>query len=232
MHVVSLNKGPFVLAFWELSRRAAEKGVALKLSGATAAALPTVDIATYCLAGATISKILGILNGTSNYILTRMEAGLTFAEALREAQDMGIAERDPSLDVGGWDTANKLLILTNVALGTNLRLEDIEVQGITDITPQDVRAAREAGHVIKLLGQAERDESGVRASVRPVTLPREHPLAAVTGTTKAVHFETDTMGSLTVIGGRSDPRAAAAAALKDIINLATSGQVQPEQPRI
>ncbi len=138
-----------------------------------------------------------------------------------------MAERDPSLDVGGWDTASKLLILSNVALGLDLRLEDIEVEGITGITPGDIRAAREAGQVIKLLGQAERDVSGWRASVRPVALPREHPLASVTGTTKAVHFETDTMGPLTVMGGRSDPRAAAAAALKDIINLATSGQMQP-----
>lgn len=220
MHVVSLNKGPFVVAFEELTRAAAERGVELKLSGATAAALPTLDVATYCLAGARIMKIQGIFNGTSNYVLTRMEEGLTFGKALEEAQRLGIAERDPTLDVGGWDTANKLLVLTNVAMGARLRLDDIQVKGITLVSPVDIERAAGRGMTIKLIGEAEVTGTGVTAIVAPVFLPRTHPLAPVTGTTKAIHFETDTMGSLTVIGGKSDPQAAAAAALKDTINLA------------
>ncbi len=220
MHVVTLSKGPLVVAYPEISSLAKKSGVVLKFSGATAAALPTTDIALYALAGCKINRIMGILNGTTNYILTRMTRdAVPYEEALKEAQAKGIAEPDPSLDVEGWDTASKILILANAVMEANLTLKDVDIEGIAGITLERVKAARAEGKVIKLMGEACWEGRGVKVNVRPQTIPLEHTLAGVSDAVKAVHFETDVAGDLTVIGGRSDPKAAAAAALKDVINL-------------
>ncbi len=228
MHVVTLAKGGLVLDFNNLKDLARKNGVEIRYSGATAAALPTIDIANYCLAGVSVTEIMGILNGTSNYVLTKMtEEGMTFEAALKEAQVLGIAEPQPELDVGGWDTAAKILILSNEIFGIDLTLEDISVTGITHVTLSMIEEAKKQGEVIKLVGESRlvqggrsKDKPNVEVMVGPQTLPNDHTLAGVKNTTKAIYFNTDTMGELSVIGGKSDPRAAAAAALKDIINLA------------
>ena len=124
-----------------LTEKARARGLALKYSGATAAALPTLDVATVALAGAAIERIDGILTGTTNYILSRLEAGETFAEALAEAQAKGIAEPDPSMDIDGWDTACKLLLIANAAAGTTLTLADIKVEGIRSVSVDMLRIA-------------------------------------------------------------------------------------------
>ncbi|MCK7480459.1 MAG: hypothetical protein M0C28_26890 [Candidatus Moduliflexus flocculans] len=128
-NAVAASKGALVVGLPELRKLAAENGACLRFSGATAAALPTVDVGLFSLAGARISGIQGILNGTSNYILTRMGEGLDYGEALRVAQDQGIAEPDPSHDVGGWDTACKILLITNACLGSAYVLKDVQVAG-------------------------------------------------------------------------------------------------------
>ncbi len=220
-HAVVASKGALVVGLPELRKLAAENGVCLKFSGATAAALPTVDVGLFSLAGARISGIQGILNGTSNYILTRMGEGLAYGEALRVAQDQGIAEPDPSHDVGGWDTACKILLITNACLGSAYVLKDVQVAGIADLEVEFVRQARREDRSVKLLATAAPGRSGERWSldVRPSLVDASHPLAAVNGTEKGISFLTDSMGTVTVTGGRSNPRGAAAALLKDIINI-------------
>jgi homoserine dehydrogenase len=220
MHVASANKGPFIHHYRELRDLAARHGVALKLSAAAAAALPTLDVAQVCLAGTEILAIEGVLNGTSNFILTRMRGGQEYADALAEAQRLGIAEPDPTLDVEGYDTANKLALITNVCLAADLAPEDVERTGITGLAAEAVRGAAAGGKVYRLVGRADRDATGrVRARVAPEALPADHPLAAVDGAEKGITYTTDTMHRVTVLGGKSDPRGAAAALLKDVLNI-------------
>jgi homoserine dehydrogenase len=219
-HVASANKGPFIRHYRELRELAAKHGVALKLGAAAAAALPTLDVAQTCLAGTEILAIEGVLNGTSNFILTRMRSGTGYAEALAEAQRLGIAEPDPTLDVEGYDTANKLALITNVCMEGDLGPEDVERTGITGLGADLVRAAAAEGRVYRLVGRATRDADGrPRARVAPEALRADHPLAAVEGAEKGITYTTDTMHRVTVVGGKSDPRGAAAALLKDILNI-------------
>jgi homoserine dehydrogenase len=218
-HVATANKGPLVVSFRSLLKLAQKNHRSLKFSGATAAALPTLDIGLFSLAGAEILSIEGILNGTSNFILTRMGEGATYKEALEDAQVKGIAEHNPALDVEGWDTAAKLLLIANSVLELDLTLEDINVQGVTEISPALVEGARKEGKALKLIGKINRTEGRWSTRVSPVAIESGHPLFYVDGTNKGISFHTDTMGSVTVSGGKSDPRGAAAAILKDIIHI-------------
>jgi len=218
-HVVTASKGPLVYDFKGLKETAKINGCQLGISGAAAAALPTVDLARYTLAGTEIRRIEGILNGTSNFVLTRMSEGGPYDDALKEAQAKGIAEPDPSKDIKGWDTAFKILIITNAVFGTSYRLEDVAVTGIDTITPEELKEASKSGHRFKLLGRYEKTDKGGILEVAPKALDPSHPLYSVTGSKKGITFETDTMGTITVIGGRSNPVGAAAALLKDLINI-------------
>ena len=220
-HAVAASKGALVVGLPRLRALAAANGVSLRFSGATAAALPTLDVGAFSLAGARIEGIQGVLNGTTNYVLTRMGEGLDYGEALREAQDKGIAEPDPSSDVGGWDTAAKILLITNACLDADYVLKDVRVSGIVGLDVAFVRSARGEGRSVKLLATAAPGRGGARWSldVRPSVLDPTHPLAHVNGTEKGISFLTDSMGTVTVTGGRSSPRGAAAALLKDIVNI-------------
>jgi homoserine dehydrogenase len=220
MHVATAAKGPLVLRHGELKALAQKSGARLMISAATAAALPTLDVGLICLAGTELIRAEGILNGTTNYILTRMtEAGVAYEEALAEAQRMGIAEPDPSLDVEGRDTANKILLIANEVFQARLTLREIPTTGITRITMKDIEEAKGDRRVIKLIGQVEKKGGGIAASVAPQALPWDHPLASVRGTEKALSYVTDTMDRVTVSGGRSNPLGAAAALLKDLIRI-------------
>lgn len=219
MDVVSANKGPFVLFYEELFAKAAARGVGIHISAATAAALPTLDVGLTCLAGSRVLSAEGILNGTTNYILTQMhQQGTAYDVALKEAQDMGIAETDPSYDVEGRDSANKILLIANRVFGQTLGLGDVAVEGITNVTPADIDQAKQDGKVIKLIGEVRAEGESYRLSVGPKALDKTHPLASVTGSEKAITYDTDTMGAITVMGGKSSPVGAAAAMLKDLIN--------------
>jgi homoserine dehydrogenase len=220
MHVVAANKGPLVLRYAELQELSQKHRALIYMSAATAAALPMLDVGQTCLAGAKILGIEGILNGTTNFILTKMqEESYSYPDALHEAQARGIAETDPRLDVEGFDTANKLILLSNALLGTRFGPSHVSRRGITEITTQMVLDARRAGKRVKLIGRATVRSGNVHLSVAPEDLPQDHPLASVHGAEKAVTYDTDTMGHVTVMGGRSSPTGAAAALLKDIINL-------------
>lgn len=220
MHVVTANKGPLVVAFAELRELARRKGRKLMYGPATAAALPTVSVGSYELAGSRITGIEGILNGTTNYILTQMrDRGVSYHQALREAQQLGIAETDPTLDVEGYDTANKLLILANSLMEGSLRLTDVERKGITGLSAEEVQGARLAGKAMKLVGTAQWEGARLRAVVRPTLLDAGHPLAAVDGSEKGVTFHSDLLGTLTITGGASGRIPAAASILRDLLNL-------------
>lgn len=218
-HVVTANKGPLVKDFQGLKERAKRNRASLGLSGAVAAALPTLDVALYSLAGTEMTGIEGILNGTTNYMLTRMSQGLDYQMALQEAQKLGIAEPDPSLDVEGWDTAAKILIITNAIFNAGFTLENMHVEGITDI-PSELRdRARQEGKCIKLLGRFAHLDGAPKLETALSLIDSSHPLYGVNGAQKGITFRTDTMDSVTIIGGKSDPIGAAAALLKDIINI-------------
>lgn len=220
LHVVTAAKGPLVLRYRELKDLAEKAKVKMMISAATAAALPTLDVGLSCLAGTEVLTAEGILNGTTNYILTRMyEDGCPYSEALAEAQKMGVAEPDPSLDVEGRDTANKILLIANEVFQADLSLGDIRVEGITRVAPEEILKAKKEGKVIKLIGRVEKKDGKVVASVAPMALSSDHPLAGVRGTEKAISYLTDTMDRVTVSGGKSNPVGAAAAILKDIIRI-------------
>jgi len=217
-HGVTANKSPLVYGFPEIKQAAEKYGVRLKISGATAAALPAADMILHSLAGTEIQKIEGILNGTSNYILTRMGEGLHFKNALAEAQAKGIAEPDPAQDIEGWDTAYKILILANVFFQAGLRLEDVFLKGLNDRLEKDPDFNKDR-EGYKLLGRCEKEKGSIRIEVKPIRLDKDHPLYSIKGTEKGILFLTDTMGRVVVTGGKSDPTGAAAALLKDIIGI-------------
>lgn len=219
-HVVTANKGPLVVDFRGIQKKAKKNRVSLGMSGATAAALPTLDVALHSLAGAEIYRIEGILNGTTNYMLTRMSEGIEYSVALKDAQEKGIAEPNPSQDVEGWDTAAKILIITNVIFGTSFTLKNIHVEGITNISSELLEEAKETEKEIKLIGRFIHDDEIRKPETRLSLIDPSHPLYGVNGAQKGITFFTDTMDSVTVKGGKSDPRGAAAALLKDILHIA------------
>jgi len=220
LDIVSISKGALVTNFRKIISKARENNLRVKYSGATAAALPTIDIGEYSLAGCQINSIEGILNGTTNYILTRMhEENLSFEETIREAQSLGIAEVNSDLDVKGIDSGCKILLLSNSLLGTEYTIGDLKIQGIDGVTKEDIELAKKNGMVIKLLARAYLSDGKYKIEVKPTEIAEDHPLIGVKGTNKGIVFNTDTMGMVAAFGGASNPRGAAAAALKDIINL-------------
>jgi homoserine dehydrogenase len=220
-HAAAASKGALVLRFKELTGLARKNGLQLKFSGAAAAALPTLDVGIQSLAGADILGIEGILNGTTNFILTRMGEGMDSEQALKVAQDKGIAELDPTLDIDGWDTACKLLLISNAVMRTDFGLSEVQVEGIRGISHELVIKASRLGKAIKLMGKCSEDEQDHRwkLAVGLALLSPSHPLYGVNETTKGITFYTDTMGPVTVMGGKSDPLGTGAALLKDIIGI-------------
>lgn len=220
MDIVTISKGALVHSYKELMTKANDKGVWIKFSGATAAALPTLDIGEYSLAGCTILRIEGILNGTSNFILTSMaENSLSYEKSLTLAQQKGIAESNPKLDVQGLDSASKILLLANGLLDANANIKDVQITGIENVTKQQMMEAKDNHHTIKLIASAEVENNSVTLTVRPQAIKDDHPLAHVHHTNKGIVFDTIEMGAVCATGGASHPRGAAAAALKDLINL-------------
>ncbi len=201
MHVATTNKGPVVLFARELIDRAAAKKVRFLFEGTVMSGTPTLSFAMRNLAGCEIRGIQGILNGTTNYMLTEMENGKPYDEALAQAQELGYAEAVPDADVEGFDAVGKVVILSNLLLGAKIAPGDVDREGITKITPGQIADAAAAGKRYKLIGSAKRAAGGaIEASVRPVALPLSDPLAGVGGATNALTFDTDLLGPVTVVG--------------------------------
>ncbi|MFC5666326.1 homoserine dehydrogenase [Kitasatospora misakiensis] len=217
-HVCTTNKGPVALQGPALKDLAARHGVSFEFEGSVMSGTPILRTAEHLLTGLRVTGVEGIMNGTSNYILGRLEAGAAFPDAVKEAQALGYAEADPTADVEGFDVQLKVMILAHQVLGANLRRQDVACEGISQLTPADMRDAASRGLRWKLVGQATRREDGsVDARVAPAALPADHPLAAISGTTNAVSFHTDLLGAVTVSGPGAGRTETAYALLSDII---------------
>lgn len=215
-HIVTANKGPIALALPRLQAMAQERGLQLRYEATVMAGTPAIATGRAGLAGSTIQEVRGILNGTTNYILTQMEGGLSYEEALQQAQTLGYAESDPTADVGGWDAAGKVLILLGALFGQSVSLAALDVTGITGIRSADIAAAAAAGERYKLIARA----SAEGGSVRPMRLPQSDPLTQVSGAQNAITYRTDLLGDVTLIGAGAGQRETAAALLADVLALA------------
>ncbi|HXE17237.1 MAG TPA: homoserine dehydrogenase [Stellaceae bacterium] len=220
-HVVTANKALLAHRGTELARRAEAKGVSLGFEAAVAGGIPILKVLREGLAANRVTRIYGILNGTCNYILTRMrhERG-EFVDVLADAQRLGYAEADPSFDVDGIDTAHKLALLAAVAFGGAVDLDAVHVEGIGHVSAQDIEYAAELGYVIKLLGVARPTERGLEQRVHPCMVPRSAPIAHVEGVFNAVVVEGDAVGRLMLEGRGAGAAPTASAVVSDLIDIA------------
>lgn len=216
IHSIVISKGALVFDGKGLKDRAKKTGAFLKVSGAAAAALPTIDLLDYNLKGCEVLCLEGILNATTNFLLSAMmNDGVSFVDALTKAQDGGFAESDPRNDTEGWDTASKVLILANFGLDANLGMEDIVVEGIQNVTEEQIKAWKHGGLVPKLIGALTRENGTYRATVSVKAVPTSDIFSQVEGKNKAIRIATDTMGEIVAIGCGTEPMATASASLKD-----------------
>ncbi len=219
--VVTANKALLAHHGVALAELAEANGVALAFEASSAGGIPVVKTLREALAGNTVTRLYGILNGTCNYILSRMELeGLTFEACLKDAQRLGYAEADPTFDVEGFDTAHKLAILTSLAFGTKIDSEAIHVEGISSIAPLDLKMADELGYRIKLLGVAERTKTGIEQRVHPTMVPKSSAIAQVMGVTNAVTIDADAVREITLVGPGAGGDPTASAVVADIADVA------------
>jgi homoserine dehydrogenase len=222
-HVVTANKALLAKHGVSLAKIAEDKGVLLNFEAAVAGGIPVIKALRESLTGNTVSRVYGIMNGTCNYILTRMwDEGISFEDCLADAQRLGYAEADPTFDIEGNDTAHKLAILTSLAFGTQIAADDIYLEGISNISLADIKAADELGYRIKLLGVALMTESGIEQRVHPTMVPVESVIAQVHGVTNAVAIETDLLGELLLSGPGAGGAATASAVIGDLADIAKS----------
>lgn len=212
-HIVTANKGPVAIGFSGLLRRAKEAGVKIRYEATLMAGTPAISMGLESLAGCKIDAVRGIVNGTSNYILCEMEKGLSYEDALQQAQELGYAETDPTADVAGWDAAAKVLIMLDAFFGVDFSLEDIDVSGITVVSKDDIDSAKANGERYKLIASATKHEGSVKA----VRIPLSDPLSQVNGATNALTFQTDLMGDVTVIGAGAGQKETGFALLADLL---------------
>jgi homoserine dehydrogenase len=226
--VVTANKALIAKHGTRLAEIAERSGAALNFEAAVGAAIPTIKTLREGLAGTALTRVYGILNGTCNYILTRMEQeGLSFAECLKDAQRLGYAEANPSFDVDGHDTAQKLAILASLAFGTRVSQSAVYVEGISSITPQDLKAAEDLDYRVKLLGVAVRTKTGIEQRVHPTMVPKSSSIAQVMGVTNAVTIDGEGIPPITLVGPGAGGAATASAVVADIADVARGLRVAP-----
>lgn len=213
VHVVTVNKGPLALALPALKELAQHKDVILRFSGSVGGGLPVIEFARQCARGDNIVKIEGVLNGTTNYIISRMEDGLEFDAALREAQEKGYAEKDPGLDIKGFDTAAKLVILANEILGIKATLNNVDIKGIEELSRKEINEAIQDGETYRLIGRVD---GGLE--VKPTKIRKEDPLA-IRYSLNAVSFTTLNSGVHVILGRGAGGRETATAIIRDLIEI-------------
>jgi homoserine dehydrogenase len=214
-HVVTTNKGPLALAMPALTELAEFNNVYLRFSGTVGGGTPMLEFAKRCLAGDRILGIRGILNGTTNYILTEMSQNhVTFQDALTNAQKLGYAEREPSMDIDGFDTACKVVILSNWIMNRKITLKDVDRTGIRDVTLQMLKEAAKRGNTLKLIGAID----GEKATVKPTEIPLANPLC-VSGVLNAITFQTEFAAEQTLIGRGAGGIETASAVLRDLLDI-------------
>lgn len=217
-HVVTANKDLLAARGLALAQTAAERGLDLRFEAAVAGGIPILTPLMTSLEGNDITEIMGIVNGTTNFILTKMtDEGMDFDAALREAQRLGFAEADPTADVEGLDAARKVAILASLAFHSVVTFDDVSVEGITAIRAKDIRYAREMGYVIKLIGIARNTGGAIEVSVSPMMIPKSHPLASVKDSFNAVFLHGDALGDAMFQGRGAGELPTASAVLGDLI---------------
>jgi len=219
MHVSMTNKGPVALAFPELRKIATDNNVQIGIEGTVMSGTPSLALGNEMLLAAGITKIQGILNGTTNYILCEMEKGLEYQTALKQAQELGYAEADPRGDVNGHDASAKVVILGNLFMDLALTLSDIDCTGIAEITTKDIEQAAEQNKHWKLIGTVEKTNTGFIASVKPEMIDKEHPLASISGATNAITYSTELLGDVTLIGPGAGRLETGYAVIEDILSI-------------
>ncbi|HOV04231.1 MAG TPA: homoserine dehydrogenase [Hyphomicrobiales bacterium] len=225
-HVVTANKALLAKHAVEFARIAERTGASLNFEAAVAGGIPVVKTLREALAGNSINRVYGILNGTCNYILTRMEQErIDFGDCLAAAQKLGYAEADPTFDIEGNDTAHKLALLTSLAFGTETASEEIYVEGITSVTLADIEAADELGYRIKLLGVAMRTDTGIEQRVHPTMVPKSTAIARIDGVLNAVAIDGDFVGEVVLVGRGAGGNATASAIVSDIVDIARDVKV-------
>jgi homoserine dehydrogenase len=229
-HVVSANKQLLSQHGEELFEAAREHDVRLRFEAAVAGAVPVVRVLEESLSATPIERIHGIVNGTTNFILSEMAEGSSYAEALAEAQCVGYAEADPSDDVSGRDAAAKMAILARLAFGSPVHLDDVPYEGIEHLHGDDLEYARELGLGLKLVGTAERRDGGLSVHVHPTFLYTGHPLAAISGPFNAITVESEAITEITMSGPGAGGRQTASAVLGDVVSVMTGGARPPAPP--
>lgn len=219
-HVVMTNKGPIALAGKELIDLAHKNGVQLKFEGTVLSGTPAINLGMNNLAGVGITEVSGIVNGTTNYILTEMEKGMGYEEALKQAQELGYAEADPSGDVEGYDALGKVVIMTSTIMNHPITKSQVEREGITKITKKDIDQAKKEGKRWKLIASSKLLPDGsIKASVKPMKLPLDNPLASVMGPINALTFKTKYLGDVTIVGPGAGKEATGFALLADLLEI-------------
>ncbi len=219
-HVVTANKDLLAVHGAELLEIAKEHNVALYYEAAVAGGIPILRTLANSLASDKITRVLGVVNGTSNFMMTKMvEEGWSYDDALAEAQRLGFAESDPTNDVDGIDAAYKMVILSQFAFGMKVAFDDVAHKGIRNITPEDVAVAQELGYVVKLVGSIEETPSGIAAEVTPTFLPKAHPLASVNGVMNAVFVESIGIGESMYYGPGAGQKPTATSVVADIVRI-------------
>jgi homoserine dehydrogenase len=213
-HVISVNKGPLALAFPSLIELANYNGVMLRFSGTVGGGTPILEFAKRCLKGDRIVSFRGILNGTTNYILSKMEEGMDYESALADSKRKGYAEANPSLDIDGFDAAAKLVIMANWVMGMKVTMKDVKRTGISEVRSANVKKAAERGNAIKLIATCE----SRRLDVAPTEVAKKDPIC-VNGTLNAVTFSSEHSGQQTIIGRGAGGMETASAILRDLIEI-------------
>ncbi|MEL6919977.1 MAG: homoserine dehydrogenase [Pseudomonadota bacterium] len=232
-HVVTANKALLAKHGVALAVKAEQAGVILNFEAAVAGGIPIIKTMRESLSSNSVARVYGIMNGTANYILTRMERDkISFAACLADAQRLGYAEADPTFDIEGHDTAHKLAILTSLAFGTQIAADEIYMEGISNISLDDIEAARELGYRIKLLGVAQKTETGIEQRVHPTMVPLGSVIAQVESVTNAVAVEADVVGSLLMSGPGAGGDATASAVVGDIADIAKSKPGHQQAPAL
>ncbi len=218
-HVVTSNKGPATIKYSEMKQSAEKYGVQFFIEGTVMSGTPVLNLAKGPLAGCSISAVSGILNGTTNYILTEMEAGKSYEDVLKTTQELGYAEADPAGDVEGYDAMAKVIILANVVMGADISAENVDREGITGITPEMINDAKQKNARWKLIGSVEKSNGKIAASVKPKMIPMDHPLAGIMGWTNALTFATDLLGDVTIVGAGAGKTETGFSILSDILSI-------------
>ena len=219
-HVATANKGPIAHALRELRALAAERGLGLRFESTVMDGSPIINMMEFCLPVTEVTSFRGLLNGTSNYVLSLMGGGMSLEDAVREAQRVGIAEANPANDLDGWDASVKATVLANVLMGGDLRPQDVRRVGLGAEAMRQANAARQPGETLKQVVEGRREGGAVVAEVRLLALPSSDALAHLGGLETAVRLVTDTMRELTIIEGEGDPTQTAMGILSDIVNIA------------